>query len=209
MDGFWAFELERRGAAEVVAVDLFDPSKQDSPPARSPGSLRDSPPRGATFRVAAELLGSDARLLDRNIYELDPRDVGYFDVVLVGYVLQMLRDPLRALEAVRGVCRGHVIVLDTVSAPLSLLPAPLARLNARRGHLEWFVFNRAGLVQTLRMSGFTVEATTSVLRDRAGPAAAAHQAPRRYVGSSTGSDFSGVRQPFVHGRIPRPGSSGA
>ena len=54
----------------------------------------------------------------------------------MGYVLQMLRDPLRGLEAVRGVCRGSLILLDTVSLPLSLLPAPLARLNARRGALE-------------------------------------------------------------------------
>ncbi len=88
---------------------------------------------------------------------------------MVGYVLQMLRDPLRGLEAVRRVCRGSVIVLDTVSAPLSLLPSPVARLCARRGHLEWFVFNRAGLAQALRLSGFAVEARTRILRDRAGP----------------------------------------
>src|SRR5689334_4047032 len=27
MDGFWAFELERRGAGEVVAIDLVDPRR--------------------------------------------------------------------------------------------------------------------------------------------------------------------------------------
>jgi tRNA (mo5U34)-methyltransferase len=31
MDGFWAFEMERRGAVEVVAVDLADPGRQDGP----------------------------------------------------------------------------------------------------------------------------------------------------------------------------------
>jgi hypothetical protein len=38
------------------------------------------PLRGDTFRLAAELLGSRATLLDRNVYDLDPADVGTFDL---------------------------------------------------------------------------------------------------------------------------------
>jgi len=96
----------------------------------------------------------------------------------------MLRDPLRRLEAVKGVCRGSIIVLDTVSPPLALLPARLARLNARRGALEWFVFNPRGLAQALRMAGFEIEAKTGVFRPRrtgGRPPAAADrpQPPRR------------------------------
>src|SRR5207244_1994191 len=30
-DGFWAFEMERRGAAEVVAIDVLDPLRWDWP----------------------------------------------------------------------------------------------------------------------------------------------------------------------------------
>jgi tRNA (mo5U34)-methyltransferase len=169
-DGFWAFEMEDRGAADVVAVDLVDPARQDRPEDGRPP--RPSPDRrGATFHRAAQLRGSHAEYRYRSVYDLDPQVDGRFDLVMVGYVLQLLRDPLRALAAVRGVCRGRVLVLDTVSAPLSLLPAPLARLNARRGHLEWFVFNRAGLAQAVRMAGFTIEATTPLLRDHAGPGA--------------------------------------
>src|SRR5579872_3409662 len=33
-DGFWAFEMERRGAAEVVAIDVEDPSELDWPEPR-------------------------------------------------------------------------------------------------------------------------------------------------------------------------------
>jgi tRNA (mo5U34)-methyltransferase len=112
MDGFWTFELKRRGA---------------------------------TFREAAELLGSRADYRDLSVYDLDPADVGEFDVVVMGYVLQMLRDPLRGLEAVRSLRRGQLLLLDTVSRPLSLVPSPLARLDARRDGSEWFVFNRRGL----------------------------------------------------------------
>ena len=75
----------------------------------------------------------------------------------MGYVLQMLRDPLRGLEAVRRVCRGHLILLETVSRPLDLLPAPLARLDARRDGSEWFVFNRRGLRKALDLAGWVVE----------------------------------------------------
>src|SRR5215210_1605997 len=37
MDGFWAFEMERRGASEVVAVDAPDPLSLDWP-----ASVRDT-----------------------------------------------------------------------------------------------------------------------------------------------------------------------
>ena len=87
----------------------------------------------------------------------------------MGYVLQMLRDPLRGLEAVRRVCRGQLILLETVSRPLELLPAPLARLDARRDGSEWFVFNRRGLRKALELAGWVVEETTPVLRDHARP----------------------------------------
>jgi tRNA (mo5U34)-methyltransferase len=170
MDGFWAFELERRGAGEVVAIDLADPGRQDSPAAE--GRCGATPPqslRGGTFRVAAELLRSRVQYRDLSVYDLDPGDVGAFDVIVMGYVLQMLRDPLRGLEAVRGVCRGHLILLETVSRPLSLIPSPLARLDARRDGTEWFVFNRRGLRKALELAGFEVEAITPIFRDHYGP----------------------------------------
>src|SRR3990170_3028135 len=44
-DGFWAFEMERRGA-DVVALDLDDERKLDWPPRRRPETFPDEP-RGA------------------------------------------------------------------------------------------------------------------------------------------------------------------
>lgn len=176
MDGFWAFELERRGGAEVVASDLPDGEAQDPfDPARPP--RRGLTPRGATFRVAADLLGSRAAYRHRNVYDLDPAEDGEFDVVFMGYVLQMVRDPLRALEAVRSVCRDHLLLLETLSLPLTLVPAPIARLDARRDGREFFVFNRRGLVKALALTGWHVEATSGVIRDHGGPAIALERLP--------------------------------
>jgi tRNA (mo5U34)-methyltransferase len=168
MDGFWAFELERRGAAEVLATDVLDARRLDRFPAdrlRGRFGRRESE---RNFALAAELLGSRVQLRDFSVYDLDPADVGEFDLIVMGYVLQMLRDPLRALEAVRRVCKGHLLLLETVSLPLELLPSPLARLDARREGREWFVFNRRGLRKALELSGWVVEETTPVLRDRTG-----------------------------------------
>jgi hypothetical protein len=113
------------------------------------------------------------------VAELDPDQVGEFDLVVMGYVPQMLRDPLRGLEAVLRVCGGQLILLDTVSRPLELLNAPLARLDARRDGSEWFVFNRRGLRKALELAGWVVEETTPVLRDQAGPGAGPRERPLR------------------------------
>jgi tRNA (mo5U34)-methyltransferase len=152
-DGFWAFEMEHRGAAEVVATDLPSVFQQKA---------------RARFELARELRGSSVVYEERDVYDLE----GEYDVVFMGFVLQMVRDPLGALEAMRRVCLGHLLLLDTVSLPLSLLPSPLARLDARRNALEHFVFNRRGLRKAVELAGWTVEAQTGILRDHAGPAAA-------------------------------------
>jgi tRNA (mo5U34)-methyltransferase len=126
MDGFWAFELDRFTADRLRGQQHRRPSERN-------------------FALAAELRGSRIALRDLNVYELDPDEIGEFDLLVMGYVLEMLRDPLRGPEAVRRVCRGQLILLDTVSRPLELLHAPLARLDARCDGSEWFVFNRRGL----------------------------------------------------------------
>ena len=157
-DGFWAFELERRGAAEVVAVDLRSAFQQRA---------------RARFELAAELLGSSVVYEERSVYDLD----GAFDVVFMGFMLQMVHDPIGALRAAHRVCRGHLMLLDTVSLPLSLLPSPLVRLDARRKAFEYFVFNRRGVRKAVELAGWTVEAQTGILRDHPGPTATAHLGP--------------------------------
>jgi tRNA (mo5U34)-methyltransferase len=156
MDGFWAFEMERRGAADVVAID----EPRDGP----------RPHGGPTFHTAAGLLGSRATLLELDVHDLDPDVHGRFDLVFMGYVAELLPDPIGALRAVRGVCEGWLILLDQVSLPLSLLGRPLAKVAARPGYTEFFVFNRAGMRRALEVAGFSVEAGSGFIKDRPGPA---------------------------------------
>ena len=89
-DGFFSFELERRGA-EVVAIDYVDPS-------------------ASGFAVARELLGSQVQCAVCNVYDLHPERHGTFDIVLFLGLLYHLRDPLLALDRIWEVCRPDAIL---------------------------------------------------------------------------------------------------
>jgi tRNA (mo5U34)-methyltransferase len=144
-DGFWAFEMERRGAADVLATDLGTPFAAAA--------------RKRLERVREET-GSRVRYEERGVYDLE----GEFDLAFMGWVLQMVTDPIGALQSVRRVSK-QLLLLDTVSLPLSLVPAPLARLDARRDGSEWFVFNPRGMRKVVELAGWTVEAQSGILRE--------------------------------------------
>ena len=106
-DGFWAFEMERRGAAEVVALDLDDEAELDWPPRAAPGRSSPTTLRGDGFRLAKELLGSKVERVNCNIYHATPEELGTFDLVFCGSVLIHLRDQLLALERIASLCTRH------------------------------------------------------------------------------------------------------
>ena len=156
-DGFWAFEMERRGADEVVAVDILDPEAWDWPANTPPGAAQELDRRkegGRGFRIASEALGSDVRYLESSVYDLTPEEVGEFDFVYLGSLLLHLRDPVLALQRVREVCRGALLVVDAISLPLTLFHRqPMASLDGY-GRPWWWKANLAGLVRMLDAAGF-------------------------------------------------------
>ena len=172
-DGFWAFEMERRGADEVVAVDLVDPLTWDWPAGSAPSTVEAIARRkqgGAGFRLAAEALGSRARWQERSVYDLDPAELGTFDLVYVGSLLLHLRDPVGALQRVAGVCRGSVLVVDAIDLPLTLRAPrrPLASLDAV-GRPWWWLPNLAALRRMVVAAGLVPAARPRVVRMPAGP----------------------------------------
>jgi tRNA (mo5U34)-methyltransferase len=163
-DGFLAFELERRGAAEVVCTDVTDHRGWDWPPdarAQGPEVLAEygGPEKGRGFEIARQALGSSAQLRRISIYELDPDSVGRFDVVVCGSLLLHLRDPLRALEAVRSVCDGVFLSAEEIRLSLSVRHPrrPLAELNGSGVLCQWWVPNLAGHRRMLFAAGFEIE----------------------------------------------------
>jgi tRNA (mo5U34)-methyltransferase len=90
--GCFSFECERRGAREVVALTAEEEQHSGfSRLARAAGS-----------RVVRQVHGT--------AYHLDPRELGHFDLVLFFGVLYHLRYPLLAIDNLRKVCRGTVLV---------------------------------------------------------------------------------------------------
>ncbi|MFY9614736.1 MAG: methyltransferase domain-containing protein [Candidatus Dormiibacterota bacterium] len=159
-DGFWAFEMERRGAAEVVALDVDDPRVLDWS-----YDHRDMGPklveewgsrRGPGFAEAARQLGSKAKRVNRSVYDLDPSNDGLFDVVFCGALIPHLQDPVRALERMRSVCRGEVVLVEHLDPHLEMLVRrlPAARIGPELD--QWWRANSAGLVRMMELAGLEV-----------------------------------------------------
>jgi tRNA (mo5U34)-methyltransferase len=160
-DGFFAFELERRGAAEVVATDIADHEQWDWPPrirAQGVEYLRQvaGPEKGRGFEIARELLGSGARLEQVSVYELSPERVGEFDVVVCGSLLLHLRDPVAGLMAIASVCRGQLLCTNEVDLRLSGR-TPVARLDGVSDLCQWWVPSPSGHRRLVEAAGFEVE----------------------------------------------------
>lgn len=153
-DGFWAFEMERRGASEVVGIDVDDDADLDWPRALRPtdGSSR---VHGAGFELAREALGSGVRRVSCSVYEATPDDLGTFDLVFCGSVLIHLRDPARALERMADLCHGQLILAEEYSRRLGLVPGlKAAEFRAESPWMTWWIPSRAGWLSIVRTAGF-------------------------------------------------------
>jgi tRNA (mo5U34)-methyltransferase len=158
-DGFYSFEAERRGAKRVVAYDL-------------------APPDYFGFATAKELLGSNVEYRQGSVYDLRPEEVGTFDVVLFLGVFYHLRYPLLALDRIREVCVGCVLLethsldnnflladgtavfLDSIDPRLTEVPLYhfyRADELVRNDFSNWFSPNRKAVEDGLWTAGFKPE----------------------------------------------------
>jgi tRNA (mo5U34)-methyltransferase len=87
-DGWFSFEMERRGA-EVVAIDRWENPR---------------------FYEIRSLLNSRVDYRELDVYDLHPDRIGTFDIVLFMGVLYHVKHPLLALERVCSVCTDMAIV---------------------------------------------------------------------------------------------------
>lgn len=157
-DGFYAFEMERRGATEVVSVDIDDPAAVDFPGGKADSSLvqAELDAGNRAFELARQALGSRVERHFASVYELSRERLGRFDFAVIGTLLLHLRDPARALTAIRPLVGGRLLVNEPVIAgPDSLRRRPLAELRVQEGPF-WWQCNPAGLRRLVQASGFEV-----------------------------------------------------
>jgi tRNA (mo5U34)-methyltransferase len=170
-DGFYSFELEKRGASRVLATDSYSWS--------GPGwGTKDG------FELARKALGSKVEDLDIDVMDLSADKVGgRFDVVLFLGVLYHLRHPMQALERVYDVT-GELLVLETevdllwVRRPAAAF-YPGAELSG--DHTNWWGPNPAAVMGMLKAVGFRrAEVATRHSVPRIAARAARHRLKRRW-----------------------------
>jgi tRNA (mo5U34)-methyltransferase len=152
-DGFWAFEMEKRGASAVVGIDVDDLSLRDMP------AFTNAPPgdrAGGTFGLAKQAMGSSATRVPVNVYDATPEALGRFDFAFVGAILLHLRDPVRALTAVRSVT-DELLIGDVIWLTGTRLfrKRPVAMLHGVATS-RWWTVNLAGLQRMCVSAGFEV-----------------------------------------------------
>ncbi|MEO1523542.1 MAG: methyltransferase domain-containing protein [Cyanobacteria bacterium J06633_2] len=158
-DGFFAFECERRGASEVVAIDV-------------------NPADRYCFQVAHDILGSKVQFHHMSVYELDAEKLGgKFDLVMFPGVFYHLRHIVLSLDNIWSVikddgemimethvCDQHFVLGDGTVTKLEsidsrLKETPLFRFY-RRNELaaadwsNWFGGNVAAISDCLGSAGF-------------------------------------------------------
>jgi SAM-dependent methyltransferase len=159
-DGFWAFEMEKRGAT-VVATDVGEAHDADWPPHRRDELRARADDLGVElglgFRLASEALASRVERVVCDVRALE-RDAigGPVDVAFGGALLLHLRDPVGALERIRSVLvpGGVLVLLEPVLVGASLLRRPHARFEPATTPFNWWRPNLAALHAWLEVAGF-------------------------------------------------------
>jgi tRNA (mo5U34)-methyltransferase len=178
-DGHLAFELERRGASEVTATDIERHLDWDWPLRHRETTARElwriaGESKGKGFEIAKRILGSEVEREWISIYDLSPERLGTFDVVVCGSLLLHLRDPVRALEAIRGVCKpdGHFMSAEQIDLDLTVAHprSPVARFDGNSELLHWWTANSAGHRRMLESAGFQIERSSGLWANPLGPA---------------------------------------
>jgi len=153
MDGFWAFEMERRGAESVTAIDIDSPDELDWPASLREAHVKDmDETKGERFELAKRALGSNVERVLLSAYDLSP-ELGMFDFVFCGDLLLHVKDPITPVENIRSVCTGSALIVNVIKKFRFYEGRPMAELDGI-DVFEWWVTNLEGLVRIVRAAGF-------------------------------------------------------
>lgn len=163
--GFYAFEAKRRGARRVLGVD----------------GQRQHVRQGLFVR---KVLGLEVEFRRLNVYELNPRTVGQFDITLALGLLYHLKHPMLALENLHQVTKDLLIIETAIMPPERTLGSFMHRVGekqmllntlafvenppgAKEQALNWFLPGVDALKALLRTAGFVELKVVEVKKERA------------------------------------------
>jgi hypothetical protein len=165
-DGFLAFEMEKRGAT-VVTVDLPRNAWPDLFPLAPPLHADDRARflehvalRRNAFWFCHRAFDSRVRLHESHVGHLDRRLTG-FDVVVIGNVLQHLRDPVGVLLEL-ATRADTLVVTEADWSNGAHDTAPVMQLFtshiATRNPASWFMVSPQLVEDLLSLTGFSITA---------------------------------------------------
>lgn len=167
--GFLSFEAERKGA-RVLSFDMSDVRQQTFLPFKDKLYYRDREAWAAEYGALIEkwknaywlchrLLGSQAEVHYGNVYAL-PSELGSFDVVIVGAVLEHLSDQVSALGSIARLAKETLVLVT----PLLQTDEPVARFEPAAARPEqdytWWTYSIGVYREVLSMLGFAIERIT-------------------------------------------------
>jgi hypothetical protein len=169
--------MERRGA-EVTAIDLEKIDDAQWPPHKRDELKREVDESGVElghgFGLASAALGSSVNRVISNVYDVTPELIGGpVDLAFIGTLLLHLRDPVRALDQVRGCLApgGELRLIEPISLALSIRAPrrPAAEFQTLDTPFNWWVPNIAGIDAWLRTARYERVRRLGLFRPRARP----------------------------------------
>jgi len=168
--GFLSFEAEKRGASRVVSFDMSDARQQALLPFKDKLYYRDRD-RWAevhtreieqwknAYWLCHRLLGSRAEVFYGNIYDL-PTELGQFDVVIVGAVLEHLNDQIGGMASIARLTKETMVVIT----PLLQTDERIARFEPLASNPDydftWWTYSVGVYREVFRMLGFQIARIT-------------------------------------------------
>jgi tRNA (mo5U34)-methyltransferase len=135
--GFFALECERRGAT-VTAIDIW-------------------PEDQLLLGHVINFTGSSVRYVKQNIYDLTP-EFGQFDIVICGSLLLHLPDQFGAVQRLKDVCAGRLILSNACTEDSETNAQPICKFVGAHAtdadYWHYWSVSGAALKQMMTVAGF-------------------------------------------------------
>lgn len=164
--GYLTFKMEGEGG-EIVSFDVAPNVSPDVMPCArlDHGQVRrqfarDTHSVRAAWWYFHKMFGSKAKAVYGDIYRM-PRDIGTFDVSVLGAVLLHLANPFAALTEVARLTRQTIIIADLYDKRLD--GGAFMEINPHRGKeglMAWWLISPQACEHMLHANGFEVRSIT-------------------------------------------------
>lgn len=148
-DGYFSFVCEKRGAS-VLAVDTTAWQNTDFGSWKN-GTMKEG------FEYARKVLNSKVEDKEIEILELNPEEIGQFDLVLCLGILYHMEDPWKVIKIVSKLCKKNLIIETHSDGNFLSVPAMIFYPNGFHGDTSnhWGP-NIECLIRMIELEGFKI-----------------------------------------------------